>query len=56
MHSTYVYRAVGLLYTYILYLIFIKQKSCPEIIFSFMYTILLTDDGQSNGPKHVTEI
>lgn len=53
---THVYTAVGLVCINTLYLIFIKKKPCPEIIFSFMYTILLPDDGQSNTPKNVTEI
>jgi hypothetical protein len=35
---------------------FVMERRRPEIIFSFMYTILPTDDGQSNRPKHMTEI
>ena len=54
--STYAYTAVGLVCIHTLYLMFIKKKPCPEIIFSFMYTVLLPDDGQTNMPKHVTEI
>jgi hypothetical protein len=39
-----------------LYFIFVKERPRPEITFSFMYTIILPDDGQSNTPKHVAEI
>jgi hypothetical protein len=34
----------------------VKETPRPEIIFCFMYTILLPDDDQSNRPKHAVEV
>ena len=34
----------------------VNKRPRPEVIFSFMYTILLPDDGQSNRPKHGADI
>ena len=36
-----------------LYLVFVKERPRPATVFSFMFTIRLPDDGQSNRPKHV---
>ena len=37
-----------------LYLKFVKKKRRTDVI--VLYTILLSEDGQSNRPKHVVEI
>ena len=36
-----------------LYLIFVKDRHQPEIIFPFMYTMQLHDDSLSYWPKHL---
>jgi hypothetical protein len=39
-----------------LYLTLVKERPCPEIIFFFVYALLLPDNGQSYRLKHVIEI